>query len=265
MTPRLTEPRILTRSGRTWLTYPELDFQNLLHGIVVFKEAPPGQAYDRWVEEASTFVIDEAPQACRAGPAGRSAAIRQVVIPRQVHGRDIKTVRAAGSDAIASNFACDGLITDEPKAALGVSVADCIPLFAAGPGGAIGVAHCGWRGIAAGIVEEFVRALASMKAKSDGATYVIGAGIGRCCYEVREDLLREFPLHEAVRFSERRGQSIFFDLKQVVAARLMALGVEPAKISIDKTCTACQKYSLSSFRREGAKCGRMLAFLAMTD
>jgi YfiH family protein len=262
--PRLTESRILTRNGRTWLHYPELDLGNLLHGIVVFKDAPLGQAYDQWAKAASAFVIEHATQVWRTAPAGRSAAVRQVVIPRQVHGRDIKTVRAAGLDPIASNPTCDGLVTDEPGLALGVSVADCIPLLAACSGGAIGVAHCGWRGTAGGVVEEFVRALATMTGKSDGTTYVIGAGIGHCCYEVREDLLREFPAHEAARFSERRGRSTFFDLKQLVAARLIALGVEPAKISIDKTCTACQKYSLSSFRREGVKCGRMLAFLAMT-
>jgi YfiH family protein len=260
----LTEPRILTRSGRTWLTYPELNLQNLYHGIVVFKEASLGQAYDQWIQAASALVIEHAPQACRAAPAGRSTPIRQVVIPRQTHGRDIKIIRAAGSDPIASNLTCDGLVTDEPGLALGVGVADCVPLLAAGSGGTIGVAHCGWRGTAGGIVEEFVRALVAMEAESGETTYVIGAGIGHCCYEVREDLLREFPAHEAARFSERRGPSTFFDLKQVVAARLIALGVEAAKISIDKTCTACQKYILSSFRREGAKCGRMLAFVAMT-
>jgi len=260
---RLTEPRILTRNGRTWLTYPELDRENLVHGIVVFKETSLGQAYDEWAKAASTFVVEHAPQARPVLPTRRSTTISQAVIPHQVHGADIKTIRAADLEHVTGNLTCDGLVTDRPGLALAVSVADCIPLFAAGPAGVVGVAHCGWRGTAGGIVEEFVRSLEAIDAKSGEITFVVGAGIGRCCYEVREDLLREFPQDQAVRFSERRGESTFFDLKQVIAARLIALGAPPAKISIDKTCTACQKYSLSSFRRDGAKCGRMLAFLAL--
>jgi len=250
--PRLIEPRSSTRDGRTWLTYSQLDQDNILHGIIVFREAALGQAYKAWVEEASAFVRAEA---------GRSA-VEEVIIPRQVHGRDVRVIRAGGR--VPASSACDGIVTDRRGLAIGVSVADCIPLLAVGPEGQLGVAHCGWRGIASGIVEELTRSLGAIGSAAARTTYVIGAGIGRCCYEVGDDLLGEFPPGEVARFSEKRGGRTFFDLKQVVAARLVAQGVRPSKISIDKTCTACQTYSLSSFRREGAACGRMLAFLART-
>jgi len=259
--PCLTEPRKATRNGRTWLAYPELDRDGLIHGIVVFKEAPPGPSRE-WQQVASSAILEQAATS-DAAPGRANAALGQVVIPRQVHGRDVKAIHGALPPEASTNLVCDGLVTDAAGVAVGVSVADCIPLLAADlRSGVVGVAHCGWRGTAAGIVEAFVGAFSRLAGTAARPVYVIGAGIGPCCYEVGEDLLGRFPGGEIDRFSERRNGSTYFDLKQVVASRLVAQGAQPAEISIDKTCTACQKYTLSSFRRDGVGCGSMLAFLA---
>jgi YfiH family protein len=147
---------------------------------------------------------------------------------------------------------------------LAVSVADCIPLFGIDPGRAvIGVAHCGWRGIVQGIVEEFAACFAKAHAKAP--LYLVGASIGRCCYEVRSDFLRCFPEHEVEAFASESAGGIRFDLKSLVASRLMKSGVGAEQISIDNTCTSCKKYILSSYRADGTKCGRMLAYLMIRD
>jgi YfiH family protein len=148
---------------------------------------------------------------------------------------------------------------------IGIAVADCIPLFAISPGGHVaGIAHCGWRGIAAGIVEEFFACLDGLAHGDDQARYLIGASIGQCCYEVGRDLLERFSAEEVQASSVTRGGKVFFDLKSVVASRLTALGVKSRQISIDKTCTSCQKYKLSSFRASGTDSGRMLAVVMFT-
>ena len=158
------------------------------------------------------------------------------------------------------------MVTARPLVALGVSVSDCIPLFGVDPDtGVAGLAHCGWRGIVGGVVEEFLRVLESRSADPEHTAFLIGAGIGPCCYEVGNDLLEHFNRSEVSKYTQSTGRGVFFDLKAVVASRLVAGGASPGKISIDNTCTSCQKYLLSSYRADGRDCGRMLAFLMLTE
>ena len=74
---------------------------------------------------------------------------------RQLHGADVVSVREPGAHAGAP---ADGAATAVPAAVLAVHAADCVPVVVAG-GGALGVAHAGWRGIAAGVVGAVVEAV----------------------------------------------------------------------------------------------------------
>jgi YfiH family protein len=248
----VTEPAQSVRNGVSWLRYAEFDFPDVLHGIAVFKDLDAGGDRSRWVEEISQHVSE-----------ALEVAPRRIVIPLQTHSRTICQI-LADSPACPSG-PCDGLITDQSHIAIGITVADCIPLFAVNrPGHAGGIAHCGWRGIAAGIVEEFAGRLAGLTERRSETRYLIGASIGPCCYEVGDDLLGNFAADEACANSITRNGKVFFDLKGVVASRLVALGVDPGQISIDKTCTSCKKYTLSSFRASGTESGRMLAVIMFT-
>jgi YfiH family protein len=261
-TPRAVRPRFSSRHGRTWLTYPELDCPGLVYGIVVFRELLVGTAHDEWMASVRAY-FRQVPWASALG----------LAVPRQVHGTRILTLKAADGGSPGSACAgvesaeADGVVTDRVGLLVGVSVADCLPLAAVDlADGVIAAAHCGWRGIAAGIVEELVLAIDRLAGEGAGRArtrYLVGASVGACCYEVREDLLSRFSPDEVRRFAATRDRKTFFDLKQVVASRLGARGVRPGDILIDKTCTACNKSQLSSYRREGASCGRMLAVLAL--
>lgn len=248
----VTEPAQSVRNGISWLCYAELDSPDVLHGIAVFKDLDAGLDRSRWVEEISAHVngvLEVTP--------------RRIVIPLQTHSRTICEIRS--NWPAGPTGPCDGLITDESNTAIGITVADCIPLFAVNRSGHVGgLAHCGWRGIAAGIVEEFTGRLAGLTAHPDETRYVIGASIGPCCYEVGDDLLGNFPADEACANSITRQGKVYFNLKGVVASRLVAQGVNPGQISIDKTCTSCKKYTLSSFRASGTESGRMLAVIMFT-
>ena len=121
-------------------------------------------------------------------------APERVAIGRQVHGAELQTHSATQSP---SPFAEPGAEIPEvdghvipaasggrgPAAAL-VFVADCLPVALAGPGG-VGVLHCGWRGLAAGIVARGAEAVGATDA-------AIGPGIGACCYEVGDEVLEAF-------------------------------------------------------------------------
>src|SRR5205085_422861 len=111
---------------------------------------------------------------------------------RQIHGATVARVLAAqDSPATASRQTgeggegrtlgeADGQVTALRGLGLMVLTADCLPVALAGPG-AVAVLHAGWRGLAAGILEQGVRALRDLS--GDGELQaVIGPGAGPCCY-----------------------------------------------------------------------------------
>jgi hypothetical protein len=235
----------------TRLTYQNLDRPGIVHGIAVFKDASHRVGYEKWRSLASERLARSLP-----------VPPKRIAIPRQVHSSTVLDIDGIRDDEVLLG---DGLVSADPGTLIGVSVSDCIPLFAADTKRrVIGLAHCGWRGIAGGVVEELVSALASRDGGHETATYLIGASIGPCCYEVGDDVLGCFEPEEVTTHSRASGEAVYLDLKSVVAGRLEAFGVAPSSISIDSTCTSCREDVLTSYRAQGRLCGRMLAFLMLT-
>jgi YfiH family protein len=145
----------------------------------------------------------------------------------------------------------DGHAIALPRAAAMVLTADCIPV-ALGAHGAVAALHAGWRGLAAGVLEEGVRALRDVGGQGD-VVAVIGPCAGACCYEVGEEV------HAAFGGAHRDGRMI--DLRAIAAERLLAAGV--AEVRHAQACTICDE-RFFSYRREGARAGRQagLAWLS---
>jgi polyphenol oxidase len=139
----------------------------------------------------------------------------------------------------------DGQLTSLPGLGLSVLVADCLPVALIAPGRAA-MLHCGWRPLAAGIVE---RALATFDEPPAAA---IGPGIGRCCYEVGEEVLAEFADIEGV------ADGRMLDLRMVVRRKLEAVGVSTIE-DVD-LCTRCRPDLFFSHRRDKGVTGRQGAF-----
>jgi polyphenol oxidase len=137
----------------------------------------------------------------------------------------------------------DGHVTTEPGLGLLVLVADCIPVALITPGHAA-MLHCGWRPLAAGIVE---KALAGFDSTHPPAA-AIGPGIGRCCYEVGEEVLAEFADLEGV------ADGRMLDLRMVVRRKLEAAGVTLVE-DVD-LCTSCRDDLFFSHRRDHGVTGR---------
>lgn len=99
----------------------------------------------------------------------------------QIHSRIVLSVDEPGNAGDG-----DGLVTSKRALPIAVTTADCVPVVLKGRE-RVSVVHCGWRGIAQGIVEEATRAF-----ESDGSivdAVVIGPHIGPCCYEVGRDVI----------------------------------------------------------------------------
>jgi YfiH family protein len=170
----------------------------------------------------------------------------RIAIARQVHGAELLTHHAPQAP---SPFAhpgspipeADGHVTAEPQLPLLVFVADCVPVALAGPRG-VAMLHCGWRGLAAGIVAAGVEAVGATDA-------AIGPSIGPCCYEVGGEVLGAFgDLGEEVGAGRR------LDLAEVARRLLRASGVERTVSS--GLCASCEAQRFFSHRRDAGRTGR---------
>ncbi|HEV7615250.1 MAG TPA: polyphenol oxidase family protein [Solirubrobacterales bacterium] len=148
----------------------------------------------------------------------------------------------------------DGHIVAAPGLAPLVFTADCLPVALSGPGGAA-ILHCGWRGLAAGIVAKGAAAVGATAA-------AIGPGIGPCCYEVGPEVLDAFAdLGPAVAVDgpeSHAGGDISahrrLDLAEVARQLLRAAGVE--RVASAGVCTSCESDLFFSHRRDAGRTGR---------
>lgn len=180
------------------------------------------------------------------GPRRRVVAPRPWAWLRQVHGADVVVVDdpAAPPEGVEA----DALVTAAPGVALAVHTADCAPvLFTDAAAGVIGVTHAGWRGVAAGVLDATLDAMADLGATSP--TAVLGPCIHVECYEFGREQLA--PL------AERLGDAVVgrtshgapaLDLPAAVVAALAGRGVP---VEVVGGCTACTPGAWYSHRARG--------------
>ncbi len=186
---------------------------------------------------------------------------------RQVHGTDVQLVRAAsgrGGEPVAID--ADGHATALRGVGVTVMAADCLPvaLAASGASPAVAMVHAGWRGLAAGVLENGARALRQLGADGE-LEAAIGPGAGPCCYEVGAEVHaafaggrdRDADAGDAVRVGGTEVAAQFergmIDLRAIARERLLAAGV--ANVHDVRACTICDE-RFFSHRREAERAGR---------
>jgi YfiH family protein len=176
-----------------------------------------------------------------------------VVMARQVHGAELREHRVAQeprvyADVVASPEEADGDATGNPDLTPLVMVADCLPVAMVGTRG-VAMAHCGWRGLAAGLVAEAAEAVEATAA-------AVGPGIGPCCYEVGDEVLAEFEDLEGV------ADGRMLDLAAVARGLLARSGV--THVESADLCTSCNAELFYSHRRDGEPTGRQAGLVWVT-
>lgn len=154
---------------------------------------------------------------------------------RQVHG--VEVVRVDGPDG-AAGASADAVVTAEAGCALAVLTADCAPVALASAEGVIGVAHAGWRGVAAGVIDATVDEMRALGATDIEA--VVGPCIHPECYAFGPaDLdLVAARLGDSVRATTAAGDPAL-DLPAAVHAALFGAGIDATAIVEVDACTAC--------------------------
>jgi polyphenol oxidase len=177
---------------------------------------------------------------------------------RQVHGT---TVADLGPLPSPEEPEADAAVSHLPGTVLAILTADCLPvLFCSRDGSTIGAAHAGWRGLAAGVLEDTVE---QMQRPPASLMAWLGPCIGGPSYEVGEEVRKAFVAHDAraaEAFEATRPGHWLCDLTALARQRLDAAGVAHIHGGGFDTRTDARFYS---YRREGARSGRFASLIWM--
>lgn len=183
---------------------------------------------------------------------------------RQVHGIAVVDARA---DGVVREG--DAVWTDEAGIVCAVLTADCLPVvLAAEDGSELAVAHCGWRGLAAGVLSSSVARFSVLPRRIRAW---LGPAIGPAAFEVGDEVRQAFLAAQDAAWHRHidaafvpiayQPGKFLADIYALARIFLQALGVED--VSGGGRCTVTERDLFFSYRRDGVT-GRM-ATLAWID
>jgi YfiH family protein len=186
----------------------------------------------------------------------------------QVHGTQV--IDADNANACLDVPSADASVTSTPGRVLAIMTADCLPvLLASSDGKVVGAAHAGWRGLAAGVIEQTVALMRAKQSNGDKAQAqahaeilaYLGPAIGPHAFEVgsevRDIFLAQNP-ESAACFEQLQEKGKYLaDIYGLACLRLNALGIE--HIEGGGECTL-QNPDYFSYRRD-QETGRMGSFI----
>lgn len=185
----------------------------------------------------------------------------------QVHGSRVIYLTSSGMNAATkaeSSPEADAAWADRPGTVCAVLTADCLPvLLCTRDGGAVAAVHCGWRGLAAGVLTEAIRA---MPGHPSELLAWLGPAIGPEAYEVGAEVRQAFVARgEASSQAFRPGadwNKFYCDLYAIAHIELHEAGVRD--VYGGGFCTHRDRERYFSYRRDG-ETGRMATLIWMGD
>jgi polyphenol oxidase len=180
-------------------------------------------------------------RALLGGPAARLATAFQV------HGNIV--LRHAGDwQGFLRGPEADGHLSPGRGTGMAVTVADCVPVFLAHPGGAAAALHSGWRGTVARITEVAIRDLVALGLRPADLRLHCGPAVCGRCYEVSADVFAQLTGRDP-------GRPTTVDLRALIADHARAAGVR--EITVSPLCTRCDNDRFFSHRAgdEGRQLG----------
>lgn len=197
-----------------------------------------------------------------------------IIFPYQMHQTGVRKIDAGfmkSTEAERVNFlyGIDALVTDIPGICIGVTTADCVPVFFYDDVRKVtAVAHAGWRGTCAGIVTETIGVMqADYGCIPNNIYVVIGPSISVNVYQVGEELYtaflgKGFPVASIF---TRNAEVLLLDLWKANEYLLLQCGITAGHIEIAGRCTYTEHDLFFSARRLGIKSGRMLSGIMMSN
>lgn len=198
--------------------------------------------------------------------------LNRVAYADQVHGDRVLKLGAANHPSEGDSLGeGDGIITNEKGIPIMLLVADCLPIFFYdSTHQAVGLAHAGWRGTVSHIAAKTLLAMGeTYGTRPEEVRAVLGPCIGVCCYEVGEDVLREFgevfPWAQEV-FKPSSANHWKLDLAESNARQLLEIGLKEENLIRSGLCTIRNNSLFYSHRAEAFDAhatGRFGAFMML--
>ncbi len=175
----------------------------------------------------------------------------------QVHGTQV--VRVGPPTEQLEAPVADAAVSDQARAACAILTADCLPvLFASADGSRVAAAHAGWRGLAGGVLEATIAALAIPPRQ---VLAWLGPAIGPEHFEVGPEVRTAFMKLDpsaATAFRINQVGRWQADLYRLVRQHLHRAGIDA--IYGGGRCTFAETDAFFSYRRDG-QCGRMATLI----
>lgn len=165
-----------------------------------------------------------------------------------------ESVRDMNARALAAGGA-DGLVTQDSGCILGLTVADCMPIYLFdAETKAFGLLHSGWKGT--GILKNALFVMEqAFGTKPENLHVILGPAIGSCCYRVQAERALQFQKefgNEAVIRREHEGGEPEYSLDLIAANKKIARELAIASVSVIGECTCCSS-DFGSYRRQNSQ------------
>ncbi len=189
---------------------------------------------------------------------------KKLVSAQQVHGTKVKRVyiEDIGKGSIRyeeslQNY--DALITNVPELPLFAFYADCVPVFIVDPiKRCIAIVHSGWKGTLNNITENVINKMINeFNSDPTDLIAVIGPHINSSCYEVNDEIIKQFEIAGYDKDSQIKGRNL--DLGLIIKNQLINKGLK--NIEADNHCTGCDLNLFFSHRMENGQTGRMAGII----
>lgn len=268
------------KDGVTFITFPSLEKLGVKHGFStklggVSENEFATMNFSKSVGDRSECVMENHRRFAKAV----DYKMENLVLSHQVHKADILTVTKddCGKGVIKPTDISekDGLVTNNKDVVLMTFFADCVPLFFADMNqGVVGAAHSGWRGTVAKIGAKMIRKMQDeFGCKLSDIYVVVGPSICSKCYEVSEDVAKEFKQS----FSPRVWDDILkeksrctnaplkyqLDLWKANQFILLEAGCKEENIEVSSICTCCHSDLLFSHRATGGRRGTLAGVITL--
>lgn len=196
-----------------------------------------------------------------------------LVLTNQVHETKVALVnendRGKGFSRQSDLIGVDGLLTVSTGVTIVTFHADCVPVFLFEPDiKAAALLHSGWRGTLKNIAASALAALRDIPGFcSERLVAVIGPSIGKCCFEVDEDVFRLFEnkFSDPGLYTARNSGKWHIDLKEIIRRELLWEGLLKENIHDSGICTVCRRDMFFSHRGDGGKTGSLAAFMQIRE
>lgn len=191
------------------------------------------------------------------------------IVANQTHSDHIKIITQKETkgwqsleDAIED---CDALVTNVKGVVLNILTADCVPILLYDKEKkVIAAIHAGWKGTHMHIASKTVRKMADIYGCNPKDIIAgIAPSIGRCCYEVGEDVAQYF--FDTPEGFTSKDEKYMLDLPFVNKQQLLVAGLKEENIEMSHICTACDVERFFSYRKEQGCSGRFMSMIGIEN